>query len=203
MKRGVAVIILFLAIAIGVFLGIVSHQKQQDPSPAITTQTTPSVSAHPTLVVGLPTQLTIPSLNVSASIEPVGMDSQGRMDVPQKVEDVAWYNLGFRPGQKGSAVIDGHYDTPTGAPAVFYYISKLVPGDTIQVHDDQGNTYTFTVTQNINYPYNNLPLQQIFASNDKARLNLITCSGVWNHNQHNYSTRDVVYAELTSTTLAQ
>lgn len=206
MKKGIGAIVLFFAGIVGVFLGVVSHNQKQNPSLAITLQTTPTTAPSPTSLppsIGIPISFTIPSLHVTTAIESVGMDNQGRMDVPKNVTDVAWYDLGYRPGQKGSAVIDGHYDTQTGAPAVFYNISKLTPGDTIVVQDDKGNTYTFTVTQNTNYPYNSLPLNEIFASNDRARLNLITCSGVWDHVQHNYSTRDVVYAELTSTTNAQ
>src|SRR5947209_7865092 len=68
----------------------------------------------------LPQRIVIPSLNVDSTIEQVGLDSQKRMDVPKNVFDVGWYDLGVRPGQIGSAVIDGHFDTPTGAPSVFY-----------------------------------------------------------------------------------
>lgn len=146
--------------------------------------------------VGTPVSISIPAIGLHTTVESVGMDSQGRMGVPQNVMDTAWYKYGYRPGEKGSAVIDGHYDTVTGAPASFYNISKLQQGDTISVTDTNNRAYTFTITQVTSYPYNQLPMQEIFASTDKARLNLITCDGTWNRATHNYSNRAVVYAEL-------
>lgn len=154
-------------------------------------------TATPTPAVGKPISITIPALGVNAAVEEVGLDSQGRMGVPEQNMDTAWYKYGPLPGSKGSAVIDGHFDTPTGAPAVFYNISHLKRGDNITVNDSNGNTYTFTVVQVTSYPYDKLPMQEIFASYDKPRLNLITCDGVWNRAQHNYSNRVVVYAERT------
>lgn len=152
----------------------------------------------PTPTVGKPVSISIPVLGVNAAIEEVGLDAQGRMGVPEQNMDTAWYKYGPLPGSKGSAVIDGHFDTPTGAPAVFYNISRLQRGDIITTKDSYGNTYSFTVTQVTSYPYNKLPMQEIFATNDKPRLNLITCDGVWNRAAHNYSNRVVVYAERNS-----
>lgn len=198
MKKVLVLIFLLISISVGVFLGISVHNKKIAASSAQQTIRT-VISSHPTLlptsVVSLPETISIPSLNITAHVEQVSMDRVGRMDVPKNVYDVAWYDLGAKPGEKGSAVIDGHYDTQTGAPAVFYNISQLKAGDTIIVTDKNGKSYTFKVTLNRNYPYNQLPLQKIFATNDKPRLNLITCSGVWDKTKHNYSTRDVVYAE--------
>ena len=72
----------------------------------------------------LPQTLHIPKINVAAAIEQVGLDTQGRMDVPEDADNVAWYKLGYKPGQKGNAVLAGHYDKETGEPAVFWDISK-------------------------------------------------------------------------------
>lgn len=198
MKKVIVSLFLFIAICMGIFLGFSVHNKKTTTSNA--EQTLEAVTSYqpthsPTPSIGIPQTFSIPSLHVTTHIEQVAMDSLGRMDVPKNVFDVAWYDLGPRPGEKGSAVIDGHYDTQTGAPAVFYSISQLRPGDTIIITDDNGQNYTFIITLNKNYPYNQLPLQKIFATNDKPRLNLITCSGVWDRQQHNYSTRDVIYAE--------
>lgn len=146
--------------------------------------------------VGNPVRLSIPKYHVTAAIESVGLDSKKRMDIPRNFNDVAWYNLGFKPGQKGSAVIDGHVDTPTGAPAVFATIASLQSGDYIQVIDSQDKTYTFTVTTVVTYPFDQLPLEKIFNTTDKPRLNLITCAGTWDKLNKNYSDRTVVYAEV-------
>lgn len=148
--------------------------------------------------VAVPQTFSIPKLRINAQVEAVGMDPQGRMDVPEKNQDVAWYKLGSKPGEKGSAVIAGHLDTVTGAPAVFYYLSKLTPGDEILVADENNKQYKFKVTNTKIYDYNDMPLNEIFASFDKGRLNLITCNGTFDRSSKNYSKRMVVFSELES-----
>ncbi len=99
------------------------------------------------------------------------------MAVPKGWNNVGWYNLGYKIGENGSAVIDGHYDTVTGAPAAFYKLGNLNPGDSIEVIDDRGASLKFTVTRKESYPFDGVPLQAIFASAGKVSLNLITCGG--------------------------
>ncbi|MEN9327626.1 MAG: hypothetical protein RI947_434 [Candidatus Parcubacteria bacterium] len=174
-----------------------SQQVQQVPS-SLPSSTIPPQQSEVLSVVNptIPTHISIPAIGVDAVVESVGLDEQGKMDVPQKNENVAWYNLGYKPGEQGSAVMAGHFDTVTGAPAVFYNLSKLKKGDTITVTDLNGEKYTYTVSQTIIYPYNKLPLKQIFASNNSFTLNLITCEGTFNQTTRNYSDRTVVSADL-------
>lgn len=143
-----------------------------------------------------PQTLTIPKLGVTAAVETVGEDAAGRMDVPKGVFNVGWYGPGFKPGEKGNAVMAGHLDTTTGAPAVFYNINQLVQGDQIIVIDKNGKDLTFEVTNVQSYTFDQVPLQEIFGPSDKPKLNLITCTGVWNQGSRNYSNRLVVSAEL-------
>lgn len=147
-------------------------------------------------ISSLPKVLRIPKLSVVAKVESVGLDQQGKMDVPKEVADVGWYKLGFKPGEHGSAVMDGYLDTKTGAPAIFYNISQLLLEDEIIVEDEEGKEFKFRVIKKASYPYNGFPLQEVFASNGKARLNLITCVGEWDKSSQNYSQRMVVYSEL-------
>lgn len=145
-----------------------------------------------------PQNIVIPRINVNAFIESVGIDENGRMEVPQGVFNVGWYSLGYKPGEKGNAVMAGHLDTVTGEPAVFYYINQLQAGDQVIVTDKQGRKLTFEVTGMQTYLFDQVPLQEIFGPSEKQRLNLITCTGVWNTGSRNYSSRLVVYTELRS-----
>lgn len=149
-----------------------------------------------TIRPGMPRTLDIPTLKVHAFIESVGMDRQGRMDIPKDSRNAAWYNLGYKPGENGSAVIDGHLDLVSGAPAIFYNLKTLQAGDQILVTDDQDHIFTFKVTKVANYPYNQFPLQEVFGQEGKPMLNVITCEGTWNKNSKNYSHRTVVYSEM-------
>jgi sortase A len=151
-----------------------------------------------TVSPGVPVSIAIPKINVQTQVESVGMDTQGRMDVPKNASDTAWYSPGYKPGTMGSAVIDGHLDRITGAPAVFWNLKELTVGDTIQIKENNGRTYTFAVSQVAKYPYNSFPIQQVFGAFGVPMLNLITCNGIWDKNTKNYSDRLVVYSKLVS-----
>ena len=160
------------------------------PSPTPTPTITPSPTPRP----GLPIRLEIPALGVNAVIEHVGLTKDLAMDVPARVEDVAWYKLGYRPGERGNAVIAGHLDTIRGAPAVFWDLESLEPGDEIFVLGLDGVKHRFLVDSHTRYPYDGAPVQQIFGPADQPQLVLITCKGKWDRVNRNYSHRVVVYA---------
>jgi sortase (surface protein transpeptidase) len=145
---------------------------------------------------GIPIRLNIPKLGVTANVEAVALDIKNNMDVPQKVEDVGWYKLGVKPGEKGNAVIDGHYDDITGAPVVFYNLASLQVGDSIETVDNNGKKLTFIVQKKANYAYNQFPLLEVFGQSNGKNLNLITCSGTWDKNNKTYADRLVIYSTL-------
>ncbi len=123
--------------------------------------------------------LRIPIINVDAQIESVGLTPEGAVDVPKGPTDVAWFNLGPRPGDKGSAVIVGHSGWKNGIPAVFDNLHKLKKGDKIYIQDEKGLVVTFVVREIKIYGQNE-DVSSVFISNDeKAHLNLITCTGIW------------------------
>lgn len=143
-----------------------------------------------------PQTVSIPKINVISRIEKVGEDEKGRMAVPKEVMNVGWYEFGYKPGEKGSAVFAGHLDKVTGEPAVFYELNKLEEGDEIVVTDRNGRKLAFEVIRSRVYPFDKVPLEEIFNSTDRERLNLITCTGSWNKDNKNYTNRLVVYSQL-------
>ncbi len=141
----------------------------------------------------LPIRLQIPTIKVDAAVEYLGITSGGAMDVPKGPDDVAWFDLGPRPGEKGSAVIAGHYGWKNNIPAVFDNLSKLKIGDKIHIIDDLGATTTFVVSEIGTYDQNG-DAANVFSSNDgKAHLNLITCEGVWNVASKSRPSRLVIF----------
>ncbi len=193
-KLGTRTIFSLLLIVIIVFSVVLIMPR---PTPAllptkssvlVITNTIPSSLTRPSLLV-------IPKLNINASIEEVGMTPEGAMDVPQKPDDTAWFNLGTVPGAVGSSVIDGHSGWKNNRPAVFDGLGKLSPGDEIYVHDTNGAVITFVVRETKDYN----PLQDasgVFGSNDgTSHLNLITCAGAWNDAERTHSKRLVVFAD--------
>ncbi len=117
------------------------------------------------------------------------------MDVPLKPSDTGWYSLGPRPGEPGSAVIDGHVDWTNGDRAVFTDLRLLKLGDRVVVENADGTTTAFFVrTSKIYSP--TADAGEVFGSTDgKSHLNLITCQGVWDKLTQGYSERLVVFTD--------
>ncbi len=171
----------------------------QKPSPT-PTRAIPTFVVSPivTVTASVPAHLLIPSIGLDAPVENVNIQSNGDLGTPvqNQWEGVGWYSNGPRPGQAGSAVIDGHLDRPGGYPAVFWYLRNVQVGDTIMVVDTNGKTLHFRVTRTAAYPPLAAPLQEIFGDTGGTYLNLITCAGTWIPTQHQTTLRLVVYSTL-------
>ncbi len=144
---------------------------------------------------GSPVRLLIPAIDVNAAVQYVGVNPKGAMEVPSNSMDVGWFKQGSRPGEKGSAVIDGHFDGKNGEAGVFTDLYKLKAGDKLYIEDDRGTTTTFVVRESRTYDPGYA--DKVFSLNDSAHLNLITCDGVWDGSKKSYSKRLVVFADIT------
>ncbi len=143
-------------------------------------------------------RLVIAAIGVNAPIEPVGVLPDGTMSPPTQDpwNDVGWYDGGPRPGEQGSAVINGHLDRPGGSPAVFWHLKQLHQGDKVIVVDTQGKTLHFHVTRIRFYAPQQAPVQDLFGNTAGRFLNVLTCAGVWRPGEHQTSLRLVVYTSL-------
>lgn len=156
------------------------------PAPVVSVQTPVATSSEPA-------RLIIPSLNINASVQDLGINSIGNLQAPDNFVDVGWYKYGTVPGYVGSAVIDGHVDNGLGLAGVFIHLDSIKVGDDVYVQTNSGDKLLFVVADVEVYPYQDVPTQQVFAQTDAARLNLITCDGTWVNGQDTYSQRLVVY----------
>lgn len=142
-----------------------------------------------------PVTLEIPAIGVTSDVENVGELENGQMGVPEGVDNVGWFEPGTLPGNRGSSVMAGHIDSLTG-PAVFYKLDQLKKGDEVVVKDAEGKSLTFIVTKTERYPRKDAPIDEIFGFSYGSRLNLITCTGEFNHKAKTHEERLVVYTEL-------
>lgn len=155
----------------------------------------PEAGQQTKTVLGSPVRLKIPSINVDAALDYVGLTPQGELGVPNGPTNAAWYDRGSRPGEVGTAVINGHFGWINGISAVFDNLHSLKKDDSIYVIDDRGTTIAFVV-RDIQMYDQNASEPAVFGSNDgKAHLNLITCQGTWSETQQSYSNRLVVFAD--------
>jgi LPXTG-site transpeptidase (sortase) family protein len=154
------------------------------------------VSGSPILsVIGQPVRLRIPGINVDSAIESVGLIAGGAMDTPKNFTNVAWFNLGQRPGEIGSAVIAGHYGIIDGKASAFDNLHKLRQGDKLSIEDDKGSVISFVVRESRSYDPD-ADASGVFTSSDgKSHLNLIACEGIWDETTQSYSRRLVVFAD--------
>jgi sortase A len=147
------------------------------------------------LPAGWPTALIIPKLNVRANIESLTLLNPSDVHAPYKWEDVAWYDLGAKPGALGRSVIFGHLDSYC-CPAVFWHLGDLVPGDQFEVQYRSGQTVTFQVVWNHTYLDNALPMSNLYGHAKQRSLALATCTGTFHRDGTGYDHRIVVFSRL-------
>jgi sortase (surface protein transpeptidase) len=172
------------------------HATATDVPPTNTSTPEPTATPMPTVPPRVEPRLIIPALNVDAVVVPVGLDANGAMAAPEDWFEIGWFRYGPRPGFAGSAALAGHLDTGTGAPATFWDLNKLAPGQEVVYQAEDGSRLTFVVDEVATYPWDEVPLERVFARSGEPRLALITCGGQWSREHRNYSHRTIVYASL-------
>lgn len=145
--------------------------------------------------IAVPVRIKIPKLGVETKVEHVGLAKRGEVGAPKGADNTAWFKLGPRPGEKGTAIIDGHAGYRNNQPAVFDNLHKLEKGDKIYVKDKEGKVITFVVRGLKSYGRKE-SAEEVFLSDDGfSHLNLITCTGDWNALEKTRSSRLVVFAD--------
>jgi len=143
----------------------------------------------------LPVTLRIPDINVNAKIEYVSLTQEGAMGTARQPLNVAWLSTGTRPGDVGSAVINGHYGWRKGKPEIFNNLNDIDIGDHVYIDDAKGNSISFIVREKRLYNSTD-NASEVFYSENGAHLNLITCEGEWNTTTENYPNRLVIFTDL-------
>ena len=141
-----------------------------------------------------PVRLVIPSINLNAAVEARGLDTKHNLDTALDFHNVAWYDLGPKPGQPGNSIMNGHVNWWTG-DAVFSYLSRIRTGDRIEVMRADGTVIWFRVT-GTRVVAANARIASLFAPGSAATLTLITCTGAWNPATQSDTRRLLVSASL-------
>lgn len=196
-KNIVLLVIVFVIVLIFIFQG---NKDKRSPVVVLPAPPTTESLSESEFGTGYPKTIIIPSVEVRARVENVGVTESGNMDVPEDYDDVGWFRHGARPGSPGSAVIAGHLDTGRGQPALFYNLSGIKIGDEVFIEDDTGEVLRFVVSGYRLVDYENPPddlLREIFSTEgEKSRLILITCDGDWVPEEKTYTSRFIVFADL-------
>lgn len=146
-----------------------------------------------------PVSLRLPAIDVEASVSPLGLNTDGTVQVPADPDETGWFRRGPSPGQVGSAVILGHVDSLVG-PAVFIGLRTLQAGDLVAVRLADGSVARFAVIKVRTYPNEQFPARKVYASHGYSGLQLVTCGGEYDSENGGYQSNVVVYTSLVSTT---
>ena len=98
-------------------------------------------------------------------------------------------------------IIDGHYDTNTGAPAAFWPLKNIGVNDKVILKDKLNRNFTYEVTNAFYVDIDDPNRLQVFEESDNPTLTLITCGGIWDYSSGTYNKRLVVKAKLVSSDL--
>lgn len=197
-RRAAALVCLIgalVASAAGVRLLIAQARTPESPPAHRATTRQAEKVAAPKITYARPVRLVIPKIGLDAVIEDVGLTADNAMASPSGPETVGWYELGPRPGNKGSSVIDGHSGYADGSAAAFDELPELGKGDTLYVEDASGQRASFIVRKTKLYA-RDATAAEVFAPTARRRLNLITCTGSFDVAAGTHSQRLVVFTEL-------
>ena len=143
----------------------------------------------------VPVRLHIPKIQVTTSLEPLGRAPNGTVEVPNRPNLAGWYAPGPRPGDPGSAVLLGHVDDDH-APAVFYRLRELRPGDRLTVTRADGSSVRFVVQRTQQYPKDRFPTDDVYYPTLTPTLRLVTCGGEFDHTTGHNRSNVIVFATM-------
>jgi LPXTG-site transpeptidase (sortase) family protein len=147
-------------------------------------------------VEATPVRIKAPNVGIDAEIIEVGVDADGTLEAPADWSKAGWYTKSAKPGLKGNVIIDGHYDSNTGAPAAFWNLKNLMVGDKVVVVDEYGVEHTYVVDELIHVSINDTDRLEKLNMHTGRTLTLITCGGFWNPVVGTYDERLIIKATI-------
>lgn len=152
-----------------------------------------ALSAKPAMLPAAPTRLSLPSLQIDAPVRPVGTGADRALQVPADPSVLGWWEAGARPGLGvGTIVIAGHVDGARTGPGALYRLREARPGEVIRLDSAHGS-HDYAVRGLRSFSKNKLPAE-LFTTEGRPRLVLITCGGTFDPNTRQYQYNIVVYA---------
>ena len=150
--------------------------------------------------VSEPASIEVPTIGVQAPIVGVGNTADRGMEIPSDLSTVGWWEHGTTPGETGNAVMVAHVSGRVdGVPTrgSFYDLIDLEIGDPVTVKSlDSAEDLTFTVTEVVVIPKDELPWEQIFVSEGWPGLVLVTCGGLYDGETRHFDSNVIVYARM-------
>ncbi len=180
-------------VALVAFLVLPSGQgSTAAPDPGITEQSTlrpvePRPDGRP------PNRLVVPSLGLTAPLEPIEVTPAGVLTPPDDGDVVGWWRRSAQPGaRQGQTVVTGH--TFRSGPAAMNELGTVDEGSVVRVHDD-GVVVEYRVTGVVKYSVDKVAdkAYDLFAQDrGDGRLVMVTCT---DYVDGDYRSNVIVFAE--------
>jgi len=148
-----------------------------------------------------PKFITIPSLNIAASMTVVGVNNKGNIGAPANIRQASWYKGSDSPvDTKGDAMIVAHVGTDR-YPGAFAQLHEIKEGDTIRLTMGDDTQATYTVTESTDVAPEKMDVAQYTGKGSRHEgmyIHLVTCTGDYNARTKTYTHRLIVTARLLS-----
>ncbi|MFD1713994.1 class F sortase [Amnibacterium flavum] len=218
MRRGLGLLLVSGSLVALVAWAVTFSGSVSDDEPVRSFRLTPAATAsaaptpRPTAVVDVPVasaslstlslpvstppaRVQIPEIGIDMGVLPVGVKTDGEMEVPDDPSVAGWYRWGSDPRSgAGSTVIAAHVDSLRYGLGPFARLRDLVPGSEITVIGSDGGSHLYRVDGLSAFAKDALPAAELFERSGPSRLVLITCGGTFDETALTYSDNVVVTA---------
>jgi sortase (surface protein transpeptidase) len=143
-----------------------------------------------------PKRVIIPSIDVNALIQNVGIDQNSQIAVPNNVHIAGWFVESVLPAEKGLSIIDGHVNGVNIDEGVFKRLGELQKGQEVIIafgDDSEKKFRVFDVVETGAEASASILFSQI--PSIERQLNLITCSGNYDTAARSYINRTIAILE--------
>jgi sortase (surface protein transpeptidase) len=179
-----------------------TQPTQTQPTQTQPTPTLPEVPIRSAAVDDLvredaapPVRVDIPSLDIGLPVQPVGVQEDGWMAVPEDPSVVGWYRFGPAPAStKGATVLAAHVDSLRYGLGPFSRLKELQAGAEVLVTEEGGAIRTYRVEEVRRTGKGDLVDAGVFDRTGAPRLHLITCGGSFDQESRTYSDNVIVTA---------
>jgi hypothetical protein len=145
-----------------------------------------------------PNRVEIPDLGIDVTVQPVGLDDQGRMGLFEDPAIAAWYQWGPAPAsESGSTVIAAHVDSLQYDLLPFARLRDAVAGMPVFVTDAAGTRHPYAVQVVDVLDKADVNWAAAFDRAGPPRLTLVTCGGEFDYENRRYLSNLVLTATRT------
>lgn len=165
------------------------------PGPTVPVQDA-ALGAQPAPVqTPAPTRVAVPDLAIDMPVDPVGVEDDGTMEIPEDADRAGWYRFGPAPADPaGATVVAAHVDSWTTGIGPFSRLRDVAVGARVEVTTADGTVHAYVVQDVAQVPKGDAPVEQWFDRAGSPRLVLVTCGGAFDREVGHYADNVAVTA---------